>query len=988
MQPFKAKNRWLFTAVITVYVIMMLIHVFSDYTYHKDEVAQHIDDELYKSAAALKYLLPVDLHDRAIDEKAVSIAEDKYLADKLTAFVKETGFKYAYTLIKKEGKLFFIASDLTANPETKRGTFYFYPYEEADESFHRAFDKTKATYKTVSDQWGTVRTVMVPERSPGGIAYLSCVDYDISNFDGFLQESFLRSIAHFFLFFILSILIILLYTRLNDDYVNSLKESEEKYKSLANNLNMGIYRNSVGSKGRFIEANPAIVKMFGFDSKERFLEMNVSDLYQNPEERKKYNTKLLSRGSVRNEELQLRKNDGTSFIGSVSAVVVPDDKGEIRFYDGVIEDITERKWAESALRESEEEFRHLFENAMVGMYRTRIRDGKFLAANKKLADMLGYATVETLISEYVTSEHYRDPKRRKILLDEIASGGRVDGFEIEMERADGTPIQISLSATAYTDCGYLEGVIIDITDRVKAEAALRESEARYRGIVEDNTEFIVRWRPDGTRIFTNRAYCRYLGKSAQEVRGTNVFDDIVEADREPLWRTLSTLSPDFPVAKTHERKMQGENRIAWQEWMERGIFDEQGRLFEIQSVGRDITELKKAEAEKEAAEVKLRQAQKIEAIGTLAGGIAHDFNNLLMGIQGRASLVLVDLKPSHPYHEHIKAIEEYIRSATDLTKQLLGFARGGKYEVKSIDINETLRDSAGMFGRTRKEIMIHYKLTPSPVVVEADRGQIEQVLLNIYVNAWQAMPDGGELYLESKSVSLDGDYCRPYQIEPGDYAKVSVTDTGIGMNKAVRERVFDPFFTTKGMSRGTGLGLASAYGIIQNHGGVITVYSEVGHGTTFNIYLRTSEGQVRQDIDLKQDILKGSETILLVDDEEMIIDVGTAMLEKLGYRVVVATHGEEAIATLEKVGEKIGLVILDLIMPGMDGGKTFDRIREGQPELPVILSSGYAINGQATEVMQRGCNGFIQKPFNISELSQKLREALDDDAESNGTKER
>jgi len=382
--------------------------------------------------------------------------------------------------------------------------------------------------------------------------------------------------------------------------------------------------------------------------------------------------------------------------------------------------------------------------------------------------------------------------------------------------------------------------------------------------------------------------------------------------------------------------------------------------------------------EKTKLEHQLKQTQKFEAVATLAGGIAHDFNNLLMGIQGRASLMSVELESSNPHLEHIKAIEDYIRSATDLTKQLLGFARGGKYEVRPIDINELLLASATMFGRTKKEIRIHTKLQNPPPVVAVDRGQIEQVLLNLYINAWQAMPDGGELYLETKIVALDNAYCKPYQAKPGRYAKVSVTDTGIGMDESICRRIFDPFFTTKEKARGTGLGLSSAYGIIKNHDGIIAVYSEVGQGTTFNIYLPVSHVATYRDVPTETELVKGSETILLVDDEDMIIKVAQAMLEKLGYRVIVAKDGEQAVDTVKRKGNEIDLVILDLIMPGIKGGKAFDLIHEIQPAMPVILSSGYSLNGQANDIIQRGCNGFIQKPFNISELSQKVQKILNE----------
>jgi nitrogen-specific signal transduction histidine kinase/ActR/RegA family two-component response regulator len=390
------------------------------------------------------------------------------------------------------------------------------------------------------------------------------------------------------------------------------------------------------------------------------------------------------------------------------------------------------------------------------------------------------------------------------------------------------------------------------------------------------------------------------------------------------------------------------------------------------SITRDITESKQTT-------LKLQQIQRFEAIGTLAGGIAHDFNNLLMGIQGRASLISMDLNASHPHREQIRAIEEYIRSATHLTQQLLGFARGGKYEVKPIDMNELVQSSAAMFGRTKKEIRIHTKCQASPTVVDADRGQIEQVLLNMYINAWQAMPpEGGELFLETRIVQMDEPYCHVHETKPGCYVKVSITDTGCGMSEAIRLQIFDPFFTTKEKGRGTGLGLASAYGIIKNHGGMITVYSEAGHGTTFNIYLPASDKEASREVPIEAELIKGSATILIVDDEQMIIDVGRAMLERLGYSVLVCTDGQEALKVVKDMGDEIDLVMMDMIIPGMDCGAIFDGIREIRPKMPVLLCSGYAINGQADKILKRGCNGFIQKPYNISELSLKIKSMLEE----------
>ncbi|MBN2126163.1 MAG: response regulator [Deltaproteobacteria bacterium] len=389
-------------------------------------------------------------------------------------------------------------------------------------------------------------------------------------------------------------------------------------------------------------------------------------------------------------------------------------------------------------------------------------------------------------------------------------------------------------------------------------------------------------------------------------------------------------------------------------------------------------ELLEKEGEQEQYREQMFRVQKLESLAVLAGGIAHDFNNILMGIQGNASLLQMDLEGNPNCSEKSKNIERDVQRGVDLTRHLLGMARGGKYEVKPTDINQLIRNSAEMFGRTKKEISIRERYREDLSPVEVDRGQMEQVLFNLFINAWQAMPAGGEIFLQTDEVFLDADDVRPFNARPGRYVKISVTDTGVGMDEATRQRIFDPFFTTKEMGRGTGLGLASTYGIIKNHDGIINAYSEKGHGSTFHIYLPVSGKRVAEENEALPGVLsQGTETLLLVDDESIVIEVAKPMLEKLGYRVLTAVGGAQAIELYERNRDRVDLVILDMIMPEMGGGETFDRLKGIDPGVRVLLSSGYSLNGRAREILDRGCAGFIQKPFGLYDLSKKMREILD-----------
>jgi len=518
-------------------------------------------------------------------------------------------------------------------------------------------------------------------------------------------------------------------------------------------------------------------------------------------------------------------------------------------------------------------------------------------------------------------------------------------------------------------------------ERRLALDALKESEGKYRAILESIQEGYFEVDLKGDLTFFNPSMCEIVGYSRNELKGRNFTQFL---DKENAKKVYQTASRVYKTGRPNEafgfeliRKDGTRRHIETSVYLLRNA---EAEPVGFRGIFKDFTERKHAEEEKRRLEAQLQHAQRMEAIGTLAAGIAHNFNNLLMGIQGRASLMLMTADPSSPHFEHLKGIEDYVESAADLTKQLLGFARGGKYEVKPTDLNHLLERSSEMFGRTKKEITIYAEYQKEIWSVEADQRQIEQVLLNLYVNAWQAMPGGGELHVKTENVIVDTNFVKPYDVVPGRYVKISVRDTGVGMDDATRQRIFDPFFTTKEMGRGTGLGLASVYGIIKNHAGFIDVYTEKGYGTAFNIYLPAIDVErvaERPEGQQRDEILRGSETVLLVDDEDMVLETGSGLLKNLGYGVVLAHSGKEAIKTYEENGETIDVVILDMIMPDMGGGETFDRLREISPEIKILLSSGYSIEGQASQILARGCDGFIQKPFSIKKLSHKLREVLD-----------
>ncbi|WP_320045281.1 PAS domain S-box protein [uncultured Desulfobacter sp.] len=671
-----------------------------------------------------------------------------------------------------------------------------------------------------------------------------------------------------------------------------------------------------------------------------------------------------------------------------------------------------------SLRTSEKKYRLIFENIQDIYFECTI-EGQILEISPSVEGLMQRDRKE-IIGINLT-QFYKNADDYQRFLSKIFDENSVSDWEVTLENEQGEIAYGSVSAALKRnedgDAEKIIGSLRIITDRKKAELklrryqdqledlvaertrdlqksneqlrneiearkekeeALRRSEEKYRSIIENTNNGYYEVDLKGRLTFFNDSLAIILGYSVQELQG---MDYSILLDAESSRTEPETYSDTYRsgvngnLSRLTIFRKDGDERTV--DVSTAPILDNNGEKIGYRGVVLDISERLNAEAEKKAFQERLHQVQRLEGIGTLAGGVAHDFNNLLMGIQGNISLMMLKTRPSEYHYKKLKSIESCVSSGTKLTQQLLGFARGGKYMAKSLDFNQVVMDTARMFGRTRKEIQIQENIEHDLWAIVADKNQIEQVLLNIYINAWQAMPDGGAVVIDAKNMVLDAVFSNAFDIQPGRYVCVSISDTGTGIDPEIQARIFEPFFTTKGMGRGTGLGLASAYGIIKNHGGAIDFVSQPGKGTTFYIYLPASDGDVETEPALCEIISKGTETLLLIDDEEVILQVGQPMLESMGYKVMSATDGETAVDIFRQFSEKIDLVILDVIMPGMSGSAIFDAFKEIDPQVKVLLASGYSLSGQAEEILARGCVGFIQKPFSLEQLSVRLRDIFD-----------
>ena len=757
-------------------------------------------------------------------------------------------------------------------------------------------------------------------------------------------------------------------------WVLQLEASEKRYREFVENVEDACLE--VDLSGNYTFGNNELFRAIGY-TREEMSQMKRWQLFPTSEEsdriaaiyREVYRTGIPHK--IVNYSILHKNGTIRNFEASVS--LIRDEKGSPAGFRGIARDVTDQR----AIEAEQVRYRNFVENIEDFCFETNLT-GDFTFVNRAMLNRFGYEMEEALGMNFKTYIKPEEVQKVSAKFNSIYKTGKpLSLLDIEIVHKDGSLIPLELSVSLIDDAqgkpvGF-RGISRDVTEKRKM-AAVQEN---YRAFIENIEDGCWEIDLNGYCTFCNQVTLDQFGCSAEEQKKITPRDYTTPEEGERVRKIYKEMFRTGRPIKVHDQEIiRKDGSIRILEVSASVIRDASGKIIGARGINRDVTEHKRMAAEHEKLMEQFNQAQKMESLGTLSGGIAHDFNNLLMGIQGYTSLILFNTDPAHANFEKLKAIESHVRSGANLTKQLLGYARSGRYEVNAIDLNDLIQKTTSLFGRTKKEIRLFEKYERSLWSVEADAGQLEQVFLNIFVNAWQAMPGGGSLYVETQNVTLDESYIRPYNVSPGRYVKVTVTDTGVGMDKATQQRIFEPFFTTKTMGHGTGLGLASVYGIIKGHKGFIDVDSEIGHGTSFNIYFPISLKKPISDEPVISEVKGGHETILLVDDEKVITDVTSEMLAELGYQILIAGCGEKALEIYRENKNRIDLVIMDMIMPTMGGGETFKKMKAINPKVKVILSSGYTLNGEAKQIMAQGVLAFLQKPYNLDEISGKIRAVL------------
>ncbi|MGO9568072.1 MAG: PAS domain S-box protein [Desulfomonilaceae bacterium] len=765
----------------------------------------------------------------------------------------------------------------------------------------------------------------------------------------------------------------------------ALRESEELFR-LAFQTGPDPVTISTLKDGLYVDLNDGFTSFTGYSRDDAVGKSSTElDIWNDPEDRRRLVRTLQEEGHVQNLEAKFRLKDGRVVTGLMSARVFM-LKGEPHLLS-IVRDIEEWRRTQEALRESEAKYRSLFDNAPVGIFQTSSK-GQARYVNPYMAKLVGAESPEEAVTHFtqLSQQLYVDPHRRDEFIKLLMEEGKVTDFEYEAVRIDGTHRCFTMNARAsehLSDGSFLiDGFTSDITERKQAEEALRQSEERYRAIFNNAAAGISLTDREGRFLAVNSTSARIYGYTQEELLGLTFYDLTHPEDVDPSRRELLPLQQgqkdSYRLEKRYVRK---DGKVIWAELSVSALCDARGEYAATLAVVVDITERKKSEQERESLQRQLLQAQKMEAIGTLAGGIAHDFNNLLQVILGYAEILLMKKESKDPDRKKMEVIQHAARDGADLVARILTFSRKGESRARPMDLNDEIRRVEKLLRRTLpKMIQIDLLLADDLRIIEADPAQIEQVILNLGVNAQHALPEGGRLTIQTSNVSLSDEWVNTHlDAKPGEYVLLTISDTGMGIPPEVLDRIFEPFFTTKANGEGTGLGLAMVHGIVAQHGGYIRCYSELGMGTSFKIYFPASSTELLSDLAVTGEMPAfGSETVLLVDDDDRVREITRQIIEMGGYKVLVARSGEEALVKCRGRKDEISLVILDLIMPGIGGKECLRELRQIQPKLKVLVASGFSDAASVQESIEMGANGFIYKPFNSKELLRQVRRVLDE----------
>jgi PAS domain S-box-containing protein len=639
-----------------------------------------------------------------------------------------------------------------------------------------------------------------------------------------------------------------------------------------------------------------------------------------------------------------------------------------------------------SLRNSEGKYRSIFENALEGLYQSSLA-GRFINVNPALARILGYDSPEDLIVNITDIRHqfYVNPKDRDTLLEAISNNKQAFGFEIHCYRKDRRKIWIAISARMRHDeagnPAFIEGFITDINARKLTEEALLESKNYLDEIINSVGDPLFVKDQHHRWVLVNNALCNLMGRSREELLGKSDYDFFPKEEADVFWKK-DELVLARGTESINEESFTGAHGIVYTIVTKKTLYTNKNGEKYIVGIIRDITDQKRAEAEKKRLEAQLNQSQRMEAIGTLAGGVAHDFNNILQPMLGYAELLRMHLPADNPQHRYVERLYTAGLRAKSLVDQILTFSRRSERTIAPVQLQTILEEVYKLCRSTiPANIEISTDIQNDCAAVLLDPSQFHQVAMNLIINAYHAVEQsGGIISIRLQEITLENDQMMGTSLPPGRYALFSVADTGCGIEPSIMDKIFDPYFTTKEQGKGTGLGLAVVYGIVKELKGDIKILSELGKGTTFNIYLplNLDSLEVRAPASEAQQFPTGSERILLVDDEAMIIEMETLILEELGYQVTSRLNSIEALELFKTNPQAFDLVITDLTMPQMTGEHLSKEIIAINPAIPIIICSGYGEMIGSAQAKAIGVKVLLKKPTTIAEMSQKVRIVLDE----------